>query len=352
MEDINLDDLIDYFEDTTPNEDPKTTEPDTPENIKTDDSILEESEEGLEETPIKEEEPAEEVDIDGEQLKNYYKFLNEYGLIAPPSEDFEFDGSVEKFEEVLANTQKVITNTAYSNIWQSLPEDFKPLLEYAFAGGKSIQDYLKAYAPLEYDQADVNDPDTARKIMYQYYKETSNYSDEKIKKFIDKLEESDDFETEVAEALDELKELKKERQAKLIESAKEQERLEADRAKQQAELIRTTIEANKEFEGLRRDRLKGFILNPIVINGNNTTEFSATLSSIFSNPEHLVQLADIIADYNPKNGLNMNRLKKQAKTESTKSIKNLLASALDSRRPTGQSSTSPDDANFDWKNVI
>ena len=90
---------------------------------------------------------------------------------------------------------------------------------------------------------------------------------------------------------------------------------------------------------LRKNRIKQVLLNPLNPGDVTSTEFNNTLDAALSNPEHLIQLADFIADYHPKLGFTSDRIKKQAKTESVKEFKRLMTDTLDTKtKVTGSSS--------------
>ena len=58
------------------------------------------------------------------------------------------------------------------------------------------------------------------------------------------------------------------------------------------------------------------------------TQFDHAMSRIYSNPDHFIQLADLVADYNEKSGFNFDRLKSKIKAESNSSLKNLIDNTL------------------------
>lgn len=337
---IDLDDLLIFeeFQDTPPNTD---SEPDEDDVEPTPDST-----DAPEPEPATEEEPT----PDSSQLTNYYEILKETNLISVP-DDFEFDGTEESLEKAFEITRQSNEMAAAQSLWERLPEDFKPLIQYALKGGTSLQDYVDAYSnPLE--KLDASTTEGQRKIMLTYYKTTSKASDEKIGKMINRLEDDGDLETEALETLQELNELRAQQQHELLEQA---EKDAADRRLRAAQQVQALNESIEKFpDPVRQSKIKAFFFNAVEKpQGGKSTEFDLVLSSIKDNPQHLVQLADIFLEYDPKAGFNLERYIKQGKTQATKKLSTLLEDKLNSKskvKGTGSESQTKD--NFDWKDYF
>jgi hypothetical protein len=115
-------------------------------------------------------------------IENYVKFLQEYDLIDIP-EDYEFTGDPEQLQTILEHTKQARPAKAIETIFERLPDDFKPLFDYALKGGTSLDEYLKVYNK-DIDNMSMDTPEDQKKILFTYYKETSPYSDEKINRLI------------------------------------------------------------------------------------------------------------------------------------------------------------------------
>lgn len=86
-----------------------------------------------------------------------------------------------------------------------------------------------------------------------------------------------------------------------------------------------------------------------VNDGESTmTQFQRAMSQITNNPEHLVQLADILADYNPKKGFSFERRDKQLQTGAARTFREILHSKADPRVAikTGVQDNPKDDLNW------
>lgn len=281
--------------------------------------------------------------------KRYFEFLKEYGVLSTP-EDFEFDGTPEKLQEALDLTRDSLKESVAKHLWETLPEDFKPLLQYALSGGRSLEDYMDAYAQPDYSTLDLSDVENQRRVMYDYWANTSEYTPEKINRMISSLEKSGDLESEALETAQELNALIEERKATLIERAKEEEEARKAQVQEQTKKITTTIQALPNVDTARKNRLQTFMFTPVKYEEGYSTGLNRTISQITSNPEHFVQLADLLADYRPDQGFDFNRLKTQLKTETNKSFREQINSKLDSKsKVTGNTTKSIKD-DFDWDN--
>ncbi len=287
--------------------------------------------------------------ISAEDLTSYYEVLKETNLLIVP-EDFEFDGTEESLQKAFDYTRQTNEGLAAQAMWQALPQDFKPLLEYALKGGTSIQDYLSVYSK-SYDDLSPSTKEGQRKIMEAYYKATSKYTDERIQKMIDRLEDRDELEEEAIDSLSELKQLMEEEKAALMKRAEEEAQDRALKNAKQVQLITEAIDSHEDEA--RRSKIKAFFFNQVEKpDGGATTEFDMVLSSIKDNPEHFVQLADILLDYDRKKGFSMERYKTQGKTQATRKLSSILGDKLNSKSKVKSNTSESKQEDFDWKNYI
>lgn len=271
------------------------------------------------------------VSVDDDAV-SYFEYLKVNNLL-DVDEDFVFDGTPEKVQEAMEITKNKLTGKVAETIWNQLPDDFKPLLEYGLNGGKSLSDYLNAYTPVDYSDADLDDPISQKQIIKDYYKAINpNYKEDKIDRMVSTLEKMDDtsLKEEAIEAIEYLKELRQTQQNELIQSAKDAEKQRLAKAEEQATKLSTLIDSSKH-DSLRKNRIKNVLFQPIKKGDNTTTEFNHALNSILQTPEHLLQLADLLADYDSRVGFNFGRLIKQLETKSTKNFKELMQSKLDTK---------------------
>lgn len=311
----NLDDYLDDFKDEVTEEVVEVQEP-----------IIEE--EDITPDPIIEKKDEDSTDEPDDESKAYFDALKEYGVLDLP-EDFEFKGT-DSLTQALDVTKQNLHQKVAANLWNSLPEDFQPLLEYALRGGTSLQDYLSAYAPTS-NEYDLEDTISQKEIIKEYYRQTNpRLTDEKLDQMVDRREKMGSLREEAEDALELLEELKEERKIALLEDLEEQKQYAAEQQRLKDEAIKAAIDKHSN-DSIRRNRLKNFVFQPIKKGENITTEFNDSLNHILNNYDHLTQLVDILADYDVRVGFNFDRLNKRLKTESTKTFKELVNTKLDSK---------------------
>lgn len=291
--------------------------------------------------------PPDDVEEPMEGLNDYYEILRTQGVIRTP-EDFEFDGTPAKFEEALTLTKQELYNEVAESLFDKLPEDFKPLLDYALKGGTSLDNFLSAYSPVEVNEKDLETVEGQRKILFTYYKETSNYTDDKIKRIVARLDDPDELEEEAKTTLTELADIKKEKQASLaVNAAKEAEQKQKD-AQKHVDNLKAVITKADWLDDSRRTKVQSFFLNQLKVGDKVTTGFAHTINQILSSPEYSAQLADIIMDFDPSKGISTERFEKRVATKKAQSMKTLLQQTIYARKG-GDGKIIKNKQDFDWE---
>lgn len=312
---MNLDDIIDLEDVDTTNSDPNP----------------------FDDTPIAEpviDEPDQSDDTDEPDIIEpddsavaYFEYLKSSGVLDVP-DDFEFDGTANGIEEALASTRQNLETKAYQEIWQNLPEDFKPLLDYAIKGGTSLKDYLEVFAPKPIENYDLEDPISQKIILTEYYKMMNpSANDEKIERLVTRREQLGDLQEEAQDALDYIKEMQEERRKNFLIEEDARQKEQQKQIEQSNENLRKTIKESEGLDQLRKNRIETLFFTP----RSEVSEFNQKINAIFTNPSHLVQLGDVIADYDPRIGFTFDRLKKKIKTESTRKFSDLIQSKIDTK---------------------
>lgn len=294
---------------------------------------------------IIEEEPGEPEDLS--DLTAYYETAKKLNIINTP-DDFEFDGSEEKLQEALNITKSNLQQEAYQHLWDSISDEFKPALQYALKGGK-LEDFVKTYNT-NLDDIELDTKAAQRDIIFRHWKETSNYSDEKINRLIARAEEIGDLEEEAQDSLAELKKLYEQRKQDGLKNLEEQEAERLKLVETQTQMLSDEITA-LEVDSARKNKLKAFLFNPIKVDNESTTHYAYTIKRILSDPKHLVQLADILTDYDPQKGINLERFEKRIKTKNTQSVQNLIREQLD-KKPVVKGTNKSAKEDFDWESFL
>lgn len=264
-------------------------------------------------------------DEDTNIYTQHYQILKESGLVFEEDEAQPFDGSPDALAKVIEKTREEIWDKTAEALWSSLPEDFKPLLEYALSGGKDVTKFLTTVKPkTELTKLDVTQAEDQKEILKQYYKRTTKYTDERINKLIDKAALTDTLYEDATEAYEELKELY---EADVKQIAIEEQRAQQEKEQKEAQLRKVYSETIDKVEFIpkeRKNKVKAYLFNVQVYDEEPDTQFNRTLKLISNNPEHLVQLADVLMSYDPKKGLTLDRIAKVEATKATKSLKDKL----------------------------
>lgn len=260
------------------------------------------------------------TDLDENQVKSIYGLLTGLEIL---DDDKEFDGKPEtlktKLEDVKANMAKAV----FQNLWDKLHPDFKPALEYALTEGADLKKYIATFGDSdEYDVENVNDQ---RRLLFNYYRQTTKQSDDFINRIIKKLEvDPEDLKAAALEAKEDLDTLKVERQKELLNEEKLRKEKEIKEYEAYVETVSKALEES-DIEKSRQNKVKGLFFNPIKIDKQETTMFNYIINSIKNNPKHLVQLGDLISDYDPKKGIDLTRLEKKFTSTKNNSFRDALS---------------------------
>lgn len=288
-----------------------------------------------------------------EGIKEYYDFLTENNLLAP-NEDFTFDGTSKSLSEALEQTninqQKAV---AYS-LWEQLPEDFKPLLQYGLSGGTNVKDFLDTYSreSIDVTTADLDDPQTQDELVREYYRQTTKHSDEKIEKLVSLLKAKGevDYTSEVYDIAVELKDIQKQNREELTRQAILQKQHNEAKLREERDELFNTID-NLDLAPQRKGMIKSFVYSN---DNSSSSRMDATIQSIINNKEHFAQLADLLLDYDANKGFQIeNRFTKKSKTNALNDLEKRLSEKFsDSKsKVSGSHSTSGTD-NFDWSAIF
>jgi hypothetical protein len=290
---------------------------------------------------------------DGEIPKAYYEFLQKNNVLFVDDE-FKFDGTPESLETALTKTKENLAVQAINALWTKLSPEFQAALKYNLDGGTDFGKFAETYGkPTDLSKYDLKKIEDQKAVVAQYYKLTSNYTDERINKFINKLIETEDLYDEAEEAADYIKKHEDAQRAKLLE---ETEKNRFAREKAQEEWRNSVVDTMKELgiPDARKSKVQAFLLNPVQKGNVVSTDFERTLTAIFSNPQHYVQLADLLYNYDPKKGLDLSRFVDKNKTQSTSKFQQELEEALKtSGRSRGGSPQIPTKSSqIDWESVL
>lgn len=285
--------------------------------------------------------------------QEYFNILQDNGALYT-DEGFEFDGTAEGLEKALMQTKTNLPKVAAQALWQALPEDFKPLLEYAIQGGTDIKKYLGTFTSRDLEALELEGNAENQRYVLKTYFQTVNpkYTADKIDRMIDRLFISGEMESEAISAIEELKEIEKENRATLIER-EEAARVEREEQDRQFRSDISNIVELSDIDAPRKSKLKNFMFSVSTVGNDSDTALSRVLKKIAANKNHYVQLADVLLDYDEEKGLSLDRIRRKETSKAVGTLKQRLEDIGSNAKTkvTGINSK-VDQANFNWEEFL
>lgn len=322
--------------------------------IETESTIVEEEFEAPQGHQTEEEVETTEAEPEGDEvIVKYIDFLKLNDLVEIPTDLESVKGTPEELQTIFDYTKKERESKAKESIMEALPEDFKPLFEYALAGGSSLSDFIKVYGEDPALSANIEDPTSQREVLKQYYQRTTKYSPEKIERLISYHSDPEDLRAAAEEAIEDLKSLKQEEQRTFIEQQARLEQEQREQAQQRIVELSNSIDNSGLIHPQRRNKVKSFFFDPIKVNDGTTTQFNHVIQTIFQNPAHQAQLGDILLEYDTEKGFVMERLERKVKTKAAQGFRELIEETLGSKPKPGQTKTAPTKGtSIDWEKYL
>lgn len=318
----------------------------TPDQVEEQEEITNEGtaqEEGQEEEPEEEEEPSEEPqeeeepeeveeepgkepegsDEDSDLISFNYNYLKEQGALMLP-DDYEFDGTEEGLQKAIQDSDNYRNQLVANAIYEQMPtEEGKALFQYLYNGGDNIQEFVQKFSDslsIDKEKATLTQK---KQLLTDYYKRTTRFSDDRIQRELDRLEDSMDLDKEFESAYEELENLQQEERQAFL---KEQEKQKAQAEKEQAEYTKNFQKAfeKADLPKATKERIAAYF-NPVEYGGQEVLEYQKVTSEIQQNPEHFIQFLSLLSTYDPKKGFSLDAPSKE--TKNAKSLKEALKRA-------------------------
>lgn len=279
------------------------------------------------------EKPDNEVDEtdENEGIKIYYDFLKDQGVIVETEEDEEFDGTEEQLVERLERSKEYLLlqaqETVLADLQSKLPDEFIDLLNYGLEGGSSLDEFREDQL-LNFSEDQLEeDENIQRRVLQAYYKAYTKFSDKRIETSINKLIESGEVVNEIKDAYEAVNQDREKRRQEKQRAIQEAEAAREEQIKEQTKLLKSTINEADYIPAKNKKGMEDFMLKVVDTEMGKGTAFNYRLQQVLSNPQHILHLAQILQDYNPKEGFDFSRFEKQTITKTTKKLKAKLAEA-------------------------
>lgn len=169
---------------------------------------------------------------------------------------------------------------------------------------------------------------------------------------VDKLDMAGTLAEDAEEAVSELKDIQAAQEAALIqqqETLREQQRQQAEETRRNISQIIDDYEA---IQTNRKGKVKAFLFNTVTRDGTPNTDFNRVLQQISSNQEHLVQLADLLLDYDPKKGLKLDRFVSASKSKAAQQLRDKLESLDDTKTKVSGKGSKVPKSSFNWEEFL
>ncbi len=280
----------------------------------------------LEEEEKEEEAEEETKSIDINEFFNTLKSSNYLQL----PEEFEFDGSTDKLAEAIDLTYDKFKDQARESLLNSLDPESQLALKYALVNKKPLYSFYEEndFSSVDYSSLDLDDEDNQANIVRDYLRKTTALNDVKIENQVKLFAKTGELASEAKDYLGELIAMQTAEQQELEEKLKQQEiKAKEDTLKWKQDRLQV-IQSTPQLEETRKNKLKAFVLNEVYTDRSKApiTELMMVIGQINKNPEHYVQLADILMDYSPEKGIDLERLKLKLNTKAATTLKDKLDS--------------------------
>lgn len=283
-------------------------------------------------------------------LQAYYDTLVESGILMKSD---DFDGTEESLRKVQQDTLKDYQEQAFKALWEQLPENFKPLLEYGLNGGTSLEDYGKVYnSQTNYSNIDMANTENQKFVIQKYYENTTKWSPEKIQRQVEHLNDMGALEEDSLEAQAWMAEFDKTQKEEFTTNQKAAQVAQQQREDEARKLIVDKIKDSPNIKGKRKSTIQTFMFNTIQKDDGNLTDYQRKLQHISSNPDHLIQLADLLYDYDQKLGFTFDRFKKQGRTEATSEFHRVLDRNIQSKTKITGSNSKSKNNQIPWDHIF
>lgn len=333
---FNIEDIIQFTpeekeqqntNDTTPPEDQEidnnnSDTPDTPSDAP--ETEEEDNDGGIPDAPDESDDEDSGAAVD---LNEFFTTLKDSNYLTVP-DDFTFDGTTDSLAEAIDLTYESFKKSAQESLLNSLDEDSRLALKFALTYKKPIYSFYEEteVEPFDFSTIDLDELENQQEVVRTYLKKTTAFSDNKIETQIKSLSQSGEIVSEAKEYLGELIAFQEKERQELNSKIEQQRQKDRDDLLKWKEDRVNIIKSYKDADDARKAKLKAFVVNEVYTDRSKApvTELVQVLRMINNNPEHYVQLADVLMDYSPEKGIDYDRLTKRLNTKITSSLKDKL----------------------------
>jgi hypothetical protein len=251
--------------------------------------------------------------------KTFAEQLAEKGILAiDPNE-------IEDSEEGLEQAVQATVHAGISQFVDSLPDQFKMMLEFHQAGG-DLREFSKlVFEGLDWSKTDIENEDNQKLVVREALK-LSGESEEDIEEMINEWSDLGTLEKRAKSSLGKLQKHQEAEKTRLIEAQKEHDRKAREQAKAEWENFKSNLYTREDIQGFKlskkqKDDLWGFITSV-----DKKTGLTPLQKHNQENKD-----AQLLYAYLAMNNWNLDTLKKGVKTEVTSELSKKLKNITDTR---------------------
>lgn len=306
----------------------------------------------------------EDENVDPESLEAKYNTLIELGYLELP-EDYKTPTTEEELEKAVNDSKVYRQEQAVAAIWESLPEEGKPLLEYLLNGGKDIESFQKVHSQFpNLETIDLNDVEAQKQVMKMFYTK-KGFTEAKANKQVEILENLMELETEAKDALTELKQIDKQEKENLIKQAKEHTAKKEEAENKRWQILQQTLNTTEDFGGgytigkkAKPTALQSLYKQVRTEDGTVTTDFNYKLRNVvLQDPKLTLVLSDMLnrLTQDKKTGeiyFDFSHIQERAETKVTKGFSEKLDRLADAGNKFKSGNIVTKSGGFDWESVL
>ena len=282
-----------------------------------------ENEEILDDDESQEDEELDESEEEDDVIKTGYEVFKD-SIFKYLPEDYKFKATEKGFEEAVTKVEETLFESIHSQYLQKFETNPKATEYLNFIvetnGKGDIDKWVDINLKNNYSDEDLTDETIQKKVITEYYKLTG-IEDEDIEDKLNDLEDLNKLEKESKLALKYINKYKETSTDELINDVKVTEtKLKEvyDNNKQ----VLTSLLTESKIPSVRKQKIVEEILEPVKLqNGSEMTMLDYRINVIKSNPEHIIQFANFLLNYDPNTGFDVKNI--VSKTENTKTTKSL-----------------------------
>lgn len=274
-----------------------------------------------------------------------------YGLLTESKildlgDDYEFGGELSDIETAFQKQQEIYRQRVEEQFFSSIPTELQDVYKGVLEGVEV--DKLLDLKRQQVSEYDISTLDSQRSIVSKDLKE-KGINDSVINTIIESLEKEGTLETEASTIVERTKQAAQVQ----IENLRK-EKVEAERLRQEEEqkaIVAFSQNVDKTLQNTNwSDDKKKEVFSHIFQASNGNTPLGEKIETIYSNPEHLIQLVDFLTYYDKSKGFDLTKFRK-VETQETKNIKSaweekLLSTGQIGNRTTNERNIKDDVVNY------